>query len=158
MGAVDAAVFRQLLGRFATGVSVVTTVNADGAPVGMTANSVASVSLSPPLVSVCVDREASILESLLTAQHFALNILSEQQEDISRRFAASLDGPFAGVGYRVSEQGLALLDGAIAYIECSREASHEAGDHHIVIGCVVGGTVRDGRPLIFYRGGYGSLG
>ena len=158
MAAVDPSVFRQLLGRFATGVTVVSTVDADGAPVGMTANSVASVSLSPPLVSVCVDREAAILTPLLTSQHFALNILSEHQEDVSRRFASSLSGPFAGVGYRVSEQGLALLDGAIAYIECSREASHEAGDHHIVIGCVVGGTVRDGRPLIFYRGGYGSLG
>jgi len=158
MTVVDPSVFRQLLGRFATGVSVLTTVDARGAPVGMTANSVASVSLSPPLVSVCVDREAAILEPLLVAQHFALNILSERQEDISRRFAASLSGPFAGVGYRVSEQGLALLDGAIAFIECSREASHPAGDHHIVIGCVVGGTVREGRPLIFYRGGYGSLG
>jgi flavin reductase (DIM6/NTAB) family NADH-FMN oxidoreductase RutF len=155
---VDPSVFRQLLGRFATGVAVLTTVDARGAPVGMTANSVASVSLIPPLVSVCVDREAAILQSVLVAPHFALNILADHQEDVSRRFAASLSGPFAGVGYRVSEQGLALLDGAVAYIECAREATHEAGDHHIVIGRVVGGTVREGRPLIFYRGGYASLG
>ena len=155
---VDPSVFRQLLGRFATGVTVLTTVDERGAPVGMTANSVASVSLVPPLVSVCVDREAAILQPLLAAPHFALNILAEHQEDVSRRFAASLAGPFAGVGYRTSEQGLALLDGAVAHIECTREASHQAGDHYIVLGCVVGGAVREGRPLIFYRGGYGSLG
>lgn len=155
---VDPPVFRQLLGRFATGVAVLTTVDPQGAPVGMTANSVASVSLVPPLLSVCVDRSAAIHEAVLSASHFALNVLSQSQEELSRRFAAHESGPFAGVGYRTSERGLVLLDGAIAHIECARESSHETGDHTIVVGRVVSGAAREDRPLIFYRGGYASLG
>ena len=85
---VDSPVFRQLLGRFATGVAVLTTVDAEGAPVGMTANSVASVSLLPPLLSVCVDRAAAMHDAVVTANHFALSVLSESQEELSRRFAA----------------------------------------------------------------------
>lgn len=157
MADVDSAVFRQLLGRFATGVTVLTTVDGAGNPAGMTANSLASVSLAPPLLSVCVDRAAEMFGAIVVARHFAVNILAEDQEDVSRRFAAPEHGPFSGVGYHTSENGLVLLDGAIAHIECLREATHEAGDHVIVIGRVVGGGTRDGRPLIYYRGGYASL-
>ena len=155
---VDAPVFRQLLGRFATGVVVLTTIDPQGAPVGMTANSVASVSLVPPLLAVCVDHAAAIHGAVVAASHFALSVLSESHEELSRRFAGHETGPFAGVGYRTSEQGLVLLDGAVAHIECAREATHETGDHTIVVGRVVSGAAREGRPLIFYRGGYASLG
>lgn len=155
---VDQAVFRQLLGRFATGVTVLTTVGPEGAPVGMTASSLASVSLEPPLLSVCVDRAAGLYVPIGTASHFAVNILAEHQEELSRRFAAGEATPFAGVGYRLNERGLALLDGALAHIECARHALHPTGDHDIVIGRVIGGATGDGRPLVYYRGGYASLG
>jgi flavin reductase (DIM6/NTAB) family NADH-FMN oxidoreductase RutF len=153
----DPPAFRQLLGRFATGVSVLTTVNG-AEPIGMTANSLASVSLVPPLLSVCVDRQAEIFAPILAAPYFVVNVLSEGQEELSRRFATTHGVPFDGVGYHLSERGLVLLDGAIAHIECAREAAHPAGDHVIVVGRVVGGAAHDGRPLLFYRGGYASLG
>lgn len=155
---VDPPVFRQLLGRFTTGVTVLTTVGPDGGPVGMTANSLASVSLVPPLLSVCVDRAAGLYVPIGTASHFAVNVLAEHQEELSRRFAAHESAPFAGVGYRLNERGLALLDGALAHIECERHALHPTGDHDIVIGRVIGGATGDGRPLVYYRGGYASLG
>ena len=155
---VDPPAFRQLLGRFATGVTVLTAVGPDGGPVGMTANSLASVSLVPPLLSVCVDRTAALFRTITGASHFAVNILAEDQEELSRRFAEHERTPFTGVGYRLDERGLALLDGAIAHIECERLDVHSAGDHAIVIGRVIGGTTSDGRPLVYYRGGYASLG
>ena len=155
---VDPPAFRQLLGRFATGVVVLTAVDADGAPIAMTANSLTSVSLLPPLLLVCVERSAVMHRAILAATHFAVNVLSQSQEELSRRFAVHESGPFVGVGYRTSERGLVLLDGAIAHIECAREASHDAGDHSVVVGRVIGGVTHEGRPLIYYRGGYASLG
>ena len=154
----DPANFRQLLGRFATGVTVLTTREADGRAVGMTANSLASVSLRPPLLSVCIEHEATIHGALAAAPAFAVNILAATQEAISRRFAGLQAGRFDGIGYRLSERGLVLLDGAHAHIECERHAVVEAGDHTIIIGRVVGGATGDGRPLLYYRGGYSVLG
>lgn len=154
---VDAPVFRQLLGRFATGVTVVTTRRKNGSPVGMTANSLASVSLMPPLLSVCIERTADLHQTIITAPHFAVNVLADDQEELSRRFAGPREGRVEGVGYRLSENGLMLLDGVVAHIECAREAVHEAGDHSIILGRVIAGSAREGRPLVYYRGGYGSL-
>ncbi|HEU5050414.1 MAG TPA: flavin reductase family protein [Gemmatimonadales bacterium] len=158
MADVDPAVFRQLLGRFATGVVVVTTLDRTGRSVGMTANSLASVSLVPPLVSICIDRAAHLYAPIISAPHFTINVLAEDQEEISRRFAGPHEGRFDGVGYHLNERGLVLLDGALAYIDCNREAVHEAGDHVIVVGRVIGGMAREARPLLYFRGGYGSLG
>lgn len=152
------ALFRELLGRFATGVTVMTAANAGGLPHGMTVSSVASVSLTPPLVSACIGDDAVLHDLLVDAPLFALSILSEHQETLSRRFAGPVDTPFDGVGYHLSEHGLALIDGAVAHIECRREAVHPAGDHSIVIGRVIGGSASDGRPLIHFRGGYTTLG
>jgi flavin reductase (DIM6/NTAB) family NADH-FMN oxidoreductase RutF len=129
----------------------------DGRPLGMTANSLASVSLHPPLISVCVDQEADMHEAILTTRDFAVNILSSPQEALARRFADEHEDRFEGVGYRLSPDGLILLDGALAYIECERQAQYPAGDHTIVIGRVVGGNTADGRPLLYYRGGYAAL-
>jgi len=154
----DSAEFRQLLGRFATGVVVLTAVRADGQPVGMTANSLASVSLEPPLVLLCIDHAATIYPTITTSDRFVVNVLSAHQEAISRRFAGEVDDRFDGIGYRLSEAGLVLLDDALAHIECERWAQHEAGDHTIMIGRVVAGDAREGRPLLYYRGGYAALG
>ena len=155
---VDPAQFRQLLGRFATGVTILTVVTPDGRPIGMTANSLASVSLRPPLVSVCVDREADMHHAILKAGEFVVNVLSSPQETLARRFSDEHDDRFDGVGYHLSPDGLILLDGALAHIECHRHAQHPAGDHTIVVGKVVGGATSDGHPLLFYRGGYAALG
>ncbi|MGE5092434.1 MAG: flavin reductase family protein [Bacillota bacterium] len=152
------AAFRQLLGRFATGVAVVTTRAPDGRPVGMTASSLASVSLRPPLLSVSIDHAATIHEAILAAPAFVVNVLEESQEAISRRFAEDHPDRFDGIGYRLGDHGLVMIDGAHAWIECERHELVEAGDHTIVLGRVTGGTTGDGRPLLYYRGGYGALG
>ena len=151
---IDAAVFRQLCGRFPTGVVVVTTTMEDGRPVGMTANSFTSVSLNPPLVSVNVDQNAAMHQHMARAERFAINILESGQEALSRRFAEEHPDRFDGIGYHMSDGGYPLLDGALAVLECIRHIAFVAGDHMIVVGEVTGGSVSDGRPLLYYRGGY----
>jgi len=155
---IDPAQFRQLLGRFATGVTILTVATTEGRPIGMTANSLSSVSLSPPLLSVCVEREAEMHDVILQADEFVVNVLSGPQETLARRFADKHPDRFDGVGYHLSPDGLILLDGVLAHIECLRHTQYEAGDHTIVIGKVVGGATGDGRPLLYYRGGYAALG
>jgi flavin reductase (DIM6/NTAB) family NADH-FMN oxidoreductase RutF len=154
---VDPAQFRELMGRFATGVTVLTVNGPDGRPLGMTASSLASVSLVPPLVSVCVNHEAQLHDSILAAPVFVVNILESGQEALSRRFADPHEDRFDGVGYHRSPEGLVLLDGALAHLECDRFASFPGGDHTIIIGRVIGGSIGEGRPLLYYRGGYGGL-
>ncbi len=153
----DAAQFRELMGRVATGVTVLTVNGPGDRPLGMTASSLAAVSLVPPLVSVCVDHEAELHDSILAAPVFVVNILESRQEALSRRFADRHDDRFDGVGYHRSPDGLVLLDGALAHIACDRFASYPGGDHTIVIGRVIGGSTGEGRPLLYYRGGYGSF-
>lgn len=153
---VDSAQFRQLCGHFATGVVIVTAPGPDGAPAGMTANSFASVSLLPPLVSLNVDHASDFHPIFLQAQSFVVNVLSTEQEHLSRRFAGNLAQPqrFDGVGYRVDDRGFILLEGAIATLACVPHVRFEAGDHTIFIGRVIGGGVAPGRPLLYFRGGY----
>jgi len=154
----DDAQFRQLLGRFATGVVVITLTTPDGRPHGMTANSLASVSLHPPLLSVSIDHAAVMHDLITRADQFVINILAGHQEALSRRFADPHDDRFDGVGYHLGQHGGVLLDGALAHIECLRHDTLEAGDHTIVVGRVMAGETGDGRPLLYYRGGYGTLG
>jgi flavin reductase (DIM6/NTAB) family NADH-FMN oxidoreductase RutF len=156
--AIDSFQFRQLLGHFATGVTVLTLTTPEGRPLGMTANSLSSVSLSPPLISVCVDREADMHPVILPASEFVVNVLASDQEALARRFSDKHEDRFDGVGYRLSPEGLVLLDGVLAHVVCRREAAYPAGDHTIVLGRVVGGTAHEGHPLLFYRGGYAALG
>lgn len=155
---IDPAGFRRLLGHFATGVVVVTTTGADGSPAGMTVNSVASVSLVPPLLSIAIDRGADVHDLLVAAPRFAVNILSAAQEEHSRRFAQSETHRFDGVGWHRSPDGPPVLDGVLAHIECEHHASHPAGDHTILIGRVVGGAAHRDHPLLYFRGGYTGLG
>jgi len=154
---VDADQFRQLLGRFATGVTVVTARSASGAPLGMTASSLASVSLDPPLVLVAVDRRNDMHDALKTAPHFAINILTADQEILSRRFASTDPNRFDGVGYREGRNGLPLLNDVVAHIECAMHGAVPGGDHTVYFGLVTGGDVMEARPLIYYRSGYGSF-
>lgn len=155
---VNDAQFRQLLGRFATGVAVITVTGPDGRPHGMTANSLASISLHPPLVSVAIDHAAELHDLITSGEVLVANVLSSHQEALSRRFADPHDDRFEGIGYSRSRMGGIVLDGTLAHIECVRDRTVEAGDHTIVIGRVIGGSTRDGHPLLYYRGGYGALG
>ncbi|MGH7673517.1 MAG: flavin reductase family protein [Gemmatimonadales bacterium] len=157
MHGVEPPLFRQLLGRFATGVTVLTTRTPAGDPIGMTASSIASVSLDPPLLLVSVDRRHDMHAALDAAAHFVLNILAADQEALSRRFAADEPDRFGGVGYRPNKQGIAMLDGVLAHIECEKRTAVPAGDHTVYLGLVIGGAVTERRPLLYYRGGYASL-
>ena len=158
MNGVDAPLFRQLLGRFATGVSVITTLGPDGQPEGMTASSLASVSLEPPMLLVSVDHRNVMHQALAHASHFIVNVLAADQEALSRRFAAlEKENRFDGVGFKPSRLGLPILDGVLAHIECAMDQAVTAGDHTVYFGLVTGGTVTDRRPLLYYRGGYANL-
>lgn len=157
MADIEPARFRLLLGRFVTGVTVVTAMGSDGEPRGMTANTLTSLSLNPPLISVCIDQASEMHETLERNTHFAVNILSAEQEAISRRFADEAKPRFRGIGFQRSESGAVVLDGVLAHLECERYASCPAGDHTIFIGRVIGGETRDRDPLVYYRGGYTGL-
>ncbi|MFF2021976.1 flavin reductase family protein [Streptomyces sp. NPDC058171] len=158
-GRPDADAFRSALGRFATGVVVVTGLPGDGTrPSGLTVNSFTSVSLEPPLVSFCAGRDSRTWPGLRTSARICVNILGAGQEQTSRRLARSDPDKFASVAWSGSPSGQPVLDGALAWLECSVEAEHPAGDHHIVVARVHAlGAGDDDGPLLFYRGGYGRF-
>jgi flavin reductase (DIM6/NTAB) family NADH-FMN oxidoreductase RutF len=154
---IDASAFRNLLGRFATGVTIVTARDDAGAHQGMTVSAFCSLSLEPPLVLMCIDKSATMFKLLTTCERFSVNILAAHQEEIARRFATTETTKFEGVGFSLLED-TAVLDDVLAHAQCNRVNSVEAGDHAIVIGEVRSATVRDGEPLLYFRGGYSSLG
>jgi flavin reductase (DIM6/NTAB) family NADH-FMN oxidoreductase RutF len=150
--------FRQLCGRFATGIAIITTTDPAGAPAGMTVNSFTSVSLDPPLVLVAIDRAASMHAALEGASGWAINILEAHQEALSRRFASGLPDRFEGIGWHAGPGGEILLEGALAHLRCEAVSRVPAGDHTLFIGQVTGGEAAEhGRPLLYYRGGYAEL-
>lgn len=158
---IDATTYRRIIGQFATGVTVVTTA-VDGRLHGITANALTSVSLDPLLLLVCVDKEAHGHEELTDAGRFGVNILSDEQEDLSNLFATKAppeQGQLrGGVPYHLGPHGTPLLEGCLAYIECDIMDSHQGGDHTIFIGQVLGAeTLREGPPLLFFKGRYGRL-
>jgi len=152
---VDAEQFRQLLGRFATGVSVLTARDARGLPQGKAANSDRSVAPPPAVALVGGDHANDMHTAMLGATHFVVNILATDQEALARAFAAETTNRFDGVGYRESRHGVPLLEGALAHIECAKHAELPGGDHTVFIGLVTGGAVTERRPLLYFRGGYG---
>lgn len=154
----DSDLFRSVLGRFATGVTVVTTRDDERRDHGMTVSAFSSLSLEPPLVLICVDRAASMFHVLDVPRTFAVNILTASQEALSRRFA-NLDAGmrFEGVGFTTGVLGAAVLDDVLAHLECRVVARHQEGDHAIVIGEVEHAATREERPLLYYRGGYAQL-
>ena len=149
--------FRAVLGRFASGVTVVTSRGSDGRDAGMTVSAFCSVSLEPPLVLVCIAREASLHPLLREGLPLAVNILAAGQEALSRRFSGPDPNRFEGIGFVRGQHGVALLDDVLAHLECRVRALHEAGDHTIVVGHVESAVVHPDRPLLYYRGGYAQL-
>jgi 3-hydroxy-9,10-secoandrosta-1,3,5(10)-triene-9,17-dione monooxygenase reductase component len=153
----DEARFRQVLGHFTTGVTVVTASGPDG-PVGLAVGSFASVSLDPPLVGFFPDRSSSSWPKIESSGHFCVNVLAEAQEDVCRRFASKGEEKFRGLGWHEASSGAPVLDGVLAWIDCDIESVTEAGDHWFVLGRVRDlAVVHDGPPLLFFRGGYGRF-
>ncbi|HEY5086174.1 MAG TPA: flavin reductase family protein [Gemmatimonadaceae bacterium] len=153
----DPDAFRAVMGRFASGVTVVTATDATGHDHGMTVSAFASLSLQPPLVVMCIDQTASMHDILVGAQYFAVNILASTQEPIARRFANTGAQRFEGIGYRSGENGVPVLNDVLAFVECKRVSSVPTGDHTIIVGDTVTGSLRDARPLLYYRGGFAQL-
>lgn len=150
-----ARAFRDALGRFATGVTVITTVGPHG-PVGLTANSFAAVSLDPALVLWSPSKTSRRFAAFSKAPFFAVHVLAEDQMDICRHFTQA-ENHFAGLDMTLSPEGTPLVGGTLARFECAAEATHDAGDHLIIIGRVLRARFRDGAPLIFARGRYGRF-
>jgi len=158
---VTQAEFRRALGCFATGVTVIT-VDQEGEVHGMTANAFASVSLNPPLVLVCVDRRARTHAHLHARQRFGVNVLGQDQRAISEYYAratANNQHPEeAGAHFDRTSHGTPRLSGALAYLECRLHTAHDAGDHTIFIAEVEDALVREGNPLLYFRGRYHNIG
>ena len=152
----DTARFREVLGHFASGVTIVTATDA-GEPVGFTCQAFTSLSLDPPLVAIAPGKNSTSWPRIARAGDFCVNILSEDQEALSRDFAVSGGDKFKGVGWRPARNGAPVLDGVLAWVECQFLRAHDAGDHEIVLGLVRDMGVNKGRPLVFYRGGFGGF-
>ena len=148
---------RHSLGKFATGVTVVTCSGERG-PCGITANSFNSVSLDPPLVLWSIAKDSDLLGVYLDAEFFAINVLGQHQDAISRHFAQAAQTDFDGIDYRLSGRGVPLLPGTIAGFECRLRDVIDCGDHHIIIGEVEHFRSGDGEPLLFFGGEYHSRG
>jgi flavin reductase (DIM6/NTAB) family NADH-FMN oxidoreductase RutF len=155
---VDADTFRRAVGRFATGVSVVTAKDGAGRDHGMTVSALASVSLTPPLILVCVDRSADMYHVLHGTDRFCVTILASDQESLSQRFA-DLDPEqrFEGIAITRTADGIAVLPNGVALLECEVAARHEAGDHAIFVAEVEHAVTTGREPLIHFRGTYGRL-
>lgn len=151
--AIDSMLQRQVMGRFATGVTLLTTRFDEGV-LGMTANAVMSLSLEPPLVIVSVDKKNSMHECVMRGKCFALNMLRADQEEISRRFAISGPKDFSGLRLTAAETGAPILVDAIAYVDCKLVEILPGGDHDMFVGEPIAGEVREGEPLIFFGGEY----
>jgi flavin reductase (DIM6/NTAB) family NADH-FMN oxidoreductase RutF len=153
---VDPSTMRRTMGRFATGVAVVTALDA-GQPHGMTVNSLTSVSLDPPLLLVCLTTGARTTEAVVNAGRFAVNILGARQETIAMRFARRGADHFEGLSLRYGQHRVPVVPDALAHLECSVERDLQAGDHTVVIGHVQQTCDRAGAALAFHSGRFGDL-
>ena len=154
---VDAATFRRALGQFATGVTVITARDGDGVDQGMTVSAFCALSLTPPLVLVCIGHDATLAPTLAAATHFGVSVLGELQEALSRRFADAAAVRFDGVEHDRGATGVALLAGAVAQLECRIAAKFPGGDHTIVVGEVIAAAATGGAPLLHHLGTYHRL-
>ncbi len=155
--AIDARDLRNVMGHFATGVTVITTKDEAGKPFGLTANAFSSLSLDPPLVLICVDKKVDCYACFEASKVFAVNFLNEDQEDLSRRFATKGIEKFDGVPCRIGECGVPLLDGAMGHIECKLVGGYDGGDHTIYVGEIMCASASGDRPLLFFKGKYYRL-
>lgn len=153
----DLNLFRRACGLFATGVTIATTCDAAGRPHGLTANSFSSVSLEPPLILVCIATRSAVHEAFFSSRSFGINILSEEQREMSNQFAMSGGDRFQGVSWLPGPLGSPWLDGALAQFECRTFERHPAGDHTILLGQVEAIRTGAGAPLLYFASAYRSL-
>ena len=157
-GGAEDRLFRDAMGCFATGITVVTSTDEDSAPIGITANSFASLSLDPPLLLVCIANESETGERLKQADHFAINVLNHDQLATSKIFANKSDDRFVGVDWTPGDTGAPLLAGSLGTFECARHEIYDGGDHFILVGRVLKGLFQaDGDPLLYFKGRYRRL-
>jgi 3-hydroxy-9,10-secoandrosta-1,3,5(10)-triene-9,17-dione monooxygenase reductase component len=156
VSSVDESRFRDVLGHFASGVTVVTAVDTD--PVGFTCQAFAALSLDPPMVLLAPAKSSTSWPRIARAGAFCVNVLASHQADLARSFSRSGTDKFAGVEWRPGEAtGAPVLSGALAWAECALEQIFDSGDHELVTGSVLALGVGDGEPLLFYRGGFGTF-
>jgi flavin reductase (DIM6/NTAB) family NADH-FMN oxidoreductase RutF len=154
----DSRAFRTALGTFATGVTVITTRPPDGEALGITVNSFASVSLDPPLVLFSLDRASHSFGAFAAASHYVVNVLADDQQDLSRRFSKTGQHGVEGVEAEIGAGGCPRLAGALAQLECAIEARHDGGDQVIYLGRVLAFHMRDdGQPLLYFRSRYADV-
>ena len=149
--------FRRVLSHFASGVTIVTTSDGEQRPTGLTASAFCSVSLDPPLILICVDHKSQSYPHLRESGRFAINILHQGHEQLSRRFASTRLDKFDGVPFTLGTLGVPLIDAALAYLECRTVSAHVEGDHTIFVGHVEAVAVGEGDPLLYYAGRYHRL-
>ncbi len=154
---VDVGGFKEVMGRFASGVTIVAAVEGGG-PVGFTCQSFVSLSLDPPLVGLAPAKSSTSWPRIARAGSFCVNVLADHQQDLCRRFAISGADKFAGVPWHPAAVGGApVIEGCLAWVSCRLELVHDAGDHELVIGRVLDLGRGDGRPLLFYRGEFATM-
>ena len=154
----DSRTLRDALGCFATGVTVVTCLDSAGQPVGLTANSFTSVSLDPPLLLVCIAKQAASASAMIGASHFAVNVLQTGQQPASIRFATRHEDRFGPNDWSPGEYGAPVLDQSLGVFECAGHGVHDGGDHHMLIGRVVKARFDASLdPLLYFRGSYRRL-
>lgn len=154
--AVDQAEFRRAMGHFAAGVTVVTS-NFEGTKGGITVTAFTSLSLDPPLVLICIDKRARMHDRLPADGYFAVNMLADDQEVVSREFASGKGDPFEEIAYHEGVTGTPILARAISVVECKIVNRLPGGDHTIIVGEVEATHIREGKPLLYFRGGYNQL-
>jgi len=155
--AVSPELFRRACSLFPTGVAVLTTRSPDGTPHGFTINAFCSLSLTPPLVLVSIDRACSLIDVFEHAKCFAVNFLAYEQRDLSVRFSELPEGRFSGISWSASPVGVPVLKGAIVSLECRTTQLIDAGDHRALIGEVTDAVIADGKPLVFFRSSYRQI-
>lgn len=146
--------FRNALANFASGVTVVTTADDEGALYGLTVSAFCSVSLVPPMVLVCVEKSTRCHDLFLSKGRFAVNVLGEGQKAVSERFATQIEDKFEGIGHALSDTGMPFIEGAITALDCRLEHSYDGGDHTIFVGWVEETSIAGGDPLLYSEGRY----
>ena len=153
---VSTPAFREIMGSFPTGVTVITCLDAEGNPVGLTANAVSSVSLAPPQLLICIGRDRYTAKAIQSRGAFAVHFLNSGQQQMAQRFASPQSDKFAGLPIRSGLHGLPLLPDVLACAQCELRSMIDAGDHLVFIGLVLRGEARQGDPLMYFRRNYGS--
>ena len=149
--------FRAALSKFASGVTVVTTKDANGKPHGITVSAFCSVSLEPPLILVCIEKTAGSHNAFEESGVFVVNVLREEQMDYSNQFASPIEDKFNGIEFEESIEGVPVLKDTLATLECTLTETCEGGDHTIFIGQIEKAKIRQGKPLIYFHGNYRSV-